>query len=231
MTTSFFLTTLKPYRRRMSYQAYLDLANDTQIMEWVNGEVITYTPPLLEHQNLVSFLHTILRLYAQLLQLGQIIPAPFTVQLWSAGPAREPDLLFLSQDNQNGLSAKQFSGAPDLVVEVVSPSSVTEDRVRKFSEYETAGVREYWLIDPRPRQQQVDFYGLDASGVYQPLPIAENGRFHSPTLPGFWLNVDWLWQDPLPNTQTTFAEIVVSAEGVAPEIKQAYQALLKTLRS
>jgi len=231
MTSSLFLTPVKPYRRRISYQAYLDLANDAQIMEWVNGEVITYMPPLLEHQNLVSYLNTILRLYAQLLQLGQIIPAPFAVQLWPDGPAREPDLFFLSQKNEKGLTAKQFSGAPDIVVEVVSPSSVTEDRVRKFSEYEKAGVREYWLIDPRSRQQQADFYTLDESGVYQPLPIAENGRFHSHILPGFWLNLDWLWQDPLPNTQTTFAEIVVEAEGVAPEIKQAYQTLLKTLKA
>ncbi|HET9224704.1 MAG TPA: Uma2 family endonuclease, partial [Roseiflexaceae bacterium] len=60
--------------------------------------------------------------------------------------------------------------------------------------YQEGGVREYWIIDPRPRKQRADFYVLDDSGMYQPIPIAADGIYRSSVLPNFWLNVNWLWE-------------------------------------
>lgn len=64
-------------------------------------------------------------------------------------------------------------------------------------------MRDYWLIDPRPHQQQADFYRLDTNQAYQPVPLEESpdqaaGVYTSTVLPNFRLRLDWLWQQPLP---------------------------------
>lgn len=99
-------------------------------------------------------------------------------------------------------------GAVDLAIEVISDESVTRDRVDKWREYQAAGVREYWIIDPRPGKQAAEFWALDEYGRYQALPINADGIFHSQVLPGFWLDVAWLQGEELPNVFHCFAQIV-----------------------
>ncbi len=218
-----------PERCRMSYEEYLKFAPDSRLMEWVDGEVIIYMPPVYKHQDVVSFLATLLRLYIHLFNLGKVIVSPFEVKLWPGGPAREPDILFIARPNLTKLTAERFEGAPDLLIEIISPGSVTEDRVRKFTEYEQAGVREYWIIDPRPHQQQADFYGLDEAKIFQPAPLTEDGIYHSAVIPGFWLKTDWLWQEPLPNPQLILAEMITSQADLPAEVKAAYQTIQRWL--
>ncbi|MGH9801602.1 MAG: Uma2 family endonuclease, partial [Blastocatellia bacterium] len=86
-----------------------------------------------------------------------------------------------------------LDGPADLSVEIISPESVRRDRKVKFKEYESAGVGEYWLIDPD--HKKAEFYQLDASGRYQ-LAKLKAGVYHSKAVAGFWLRVDWLWQPP-----------------------------------
>jgi Uma2 family endonuclease len=69
-------------------------------------------------------------------------------------------------------------------------------RGEKFSDYEAAGIREYWLIDPR--RKDAAFYQCD-DGLYSRGSIDADGIYRSKVLPGFWLRVDWLWQQPLPS--------------------------------
>lgn len=214
-----------PQRLKMSYEDYLRLANDSSIMEWVDGEVITYMPPVHEHQRLVLFLCELLNGFIQYFTLGTLIPAPFEVKLWSDGPSREPDIIFISQKNQHKLTEKRFEGAPDLIIEIISPSSVTEDRVYKFTNYMQAGVAEYWIIDPRPRQHHADFYVLGEGQVYHPAPIDDDGLYHSTAIPNFWFNLDWLWQEELPNPQLALAEIMISVETLPSEAKETYERL------
>ena len=129
-----------PKRTKMSYEEYLEHASETRLMEWVDGEVIEYMPAGYLHQNIIRFLLALLNSFVETFQLGVVLPAPFETKLWSNGPSREPDILFISQEQLSKLTNKRFEGSPDLVVEVVSPGSVSEDRVRKFSHYEQAGV-------------------------------------------------------------------------------------------
>lgn len=70
-------------------------------------------------------------------------------------------------------------------------------------------MREYWLIDPEARQ--ADFFHLDDQGVYQPAPVGRDGVYRSGVLPGVWLRVEWLWQEPLPT------EMSVLREWLSPE--------------
>jgi Uma2 family endonuclease len=220
---------IKPDRLKMSYEEYLYLAGESTIAEWVSGEVIRYMPPTDKHQDVSRFLSVLMDLFIGYFDLGILRYAPFEVKLWPDGPSREPDIFFVSKANVSKLSARRYSGGPDLVIEIISRASATEDRVRKFTEYERAGIREYWLVDPRPRQQQCDFYVLDPDQIYQPAAIDENGIYRSTVLPGFWLAIDWLWKVTMPNPQLALAEIMLSSEGLPAEARATFQALYNLL--
>ncbi len=213
-----------PKRIKMSYEQYLELAPDSQKVEWVDGEAIVYMPPQTIHQKVALFLSRLIADFSDFFKLGTVLPAPYEVKLWPGGPSRQPDLLFISSQNLPHLTAERYLGGPDLVVEILSPGSVTEDRVRKFSEYEKAGVREYWIIDPRPHQQQADFFLLGEDQQFHSAPLDEGGIFRSGVLPGFWLELAWLWQEPLPNPQLCLSEIMLTIEDLPEEARRAYQA-------
>jgi len=220
-----------PQHIPMTYEEYLSFTTDAQIVEWVEGEAIVYMPPIHLHQLIVNFLQTFLTNFVEFFNVGSIIPAPFEVKLWPGGPSREPDLIFISHANSSGLKRERFEGAPDLVIEIVSTSSATEDRVRKFTEYERAGVPEYWLLGPRPRKHQADFYTLGEDGYFHSQPIDDDGVFRSLVLPGFWLNVDWLFAGELPTAQTALTEILLTHPNVSAEEKAAYEILRKAKRT
>jgi len=223
------LEALAPQRLRMSYEAYLENAPDSQIMEWVEGEVIIYMPPLYQHQLLITFLDRLLGSYVQFFNLGSLALAPYEVKLWPDGPSREPDLFFVANKGQARLTPARCEGAPDLIIEVISPSTVAEDRVHKFLEYERAGVREYWVIDPRPYQQQADFFVLSEGKVFHPAPLDDKGSFRSSIVPDFRFKIGWLWQEELLNPQLALAEIMMSNETLPAEVKQAYATIHRML--
>ncbi len=219
-----------PQRLKMSYEDYLAYAGESQIVEWDEGEVIVYTPPIDLHQDLVRFLIGLLDSFIVFFNLGVLRPAPFEVKLWPDGPSREPDIFFFGAKKRSQLTDKRFEGAPDLMVEIISPDSVSEDRVRKFTRYEQAGVKEYWIIDPRPHQQQVDFYALGNDNQYHAAPVSDDGRYYSAVLPNFWLKLDWLWAAELPNPQLALAEAMVFIESLPAQVKTTYQSLYDILQ-
>jgi Uma2 family endonuclease len=215
-------------QQKVSYEEYLDRASESRIMEWVNGEVITYMPASDRHQDISRFLATILDTFISFFELGILRYAPFEVKLWLDGPSREPDILFISQEQAGQLHTQRFAGGPALVIEIISPSSVTADRVDKFGEYEAAGVQEYWLIDARPHQEQADFYRLH-DDKFEAVPLTEEGIFHSTVLPHFWLNPAWLTAETLPNAQLIFSEIMLTVPDLSDEVREAYAALRRVL--
>ena len=221
--------------RAASYEAYLALPDDGRLVEWVDGEIIEHMPPTEAHQNIVIYLVALLRDYVNQLNLGRVLVAPFPVRLWPDGPVREPDVLFIGRDKLPLSHPARFEGVPDLVVEIVSPASVTLDRITKFREYEQAGVREYWIIDPRPHQQQADCYGLDDEGHFVPLPPDESGVFWSRAVPGFRIPVNRLWlvgpQDELPSIILPLAEMLADAPSLPDHVRAAYRQLAQSLGS
>lgn len=216
-------------KRKLSYEEYLALPDDGRIVEWVNGEIITHMPATPLHQNVVIFLIKLLSNYIDRLNLGHLLAAPVEVRLWPNGPAREPDVLFIGRERLAQLTERRFEGGPDLVVEVVSPGSVTIDRVDKFLEYEQANVSEYWIIDPRPHQQQADFYIRDAGGRFAAAPLDDEGVFASAVLPGFRLNVAWLWQEELPDAERITAGLLAGAPGLPDELRALYREMARVL--
>jgi Uma2 family endonuclease len=198
-TSATDIATREPPKLHMSYEEFLRWSGEDKHVEWVNGEVIEFMPPLKPHQKLSGFLFSLLQFFVKVFNLGEVLEAPFEVRLTPEGPSREPDVIFISNTHLDRLTDERFNGGPDLVIEIVSADSVTRDRVEKFDEYEAAGVREYWIIDSRPNRHRAEFFRLDAKGVFQPAPVDIDGTFRSEVLLGFWLHTAWLWEsDPDP---------------------------------
>jgi Uma2 family endonuclease len=204
-------TTLAPpsqeKRLRMSYEEFLAWADEDTHAEWVDGEVIIFMPKP-RHQDVVTFVVTLLRLFVQFFHLGRVLTAPVEMKPTPTSNSREPDIIFIAQENLARLTEDRLEGPADVVVEVISGSSVARDRSDKFYEYQEAGVREYWLFDPRPGKERADFWVLDADGKYLPIPPDKGDVYRSTVIPGFWLRTAWLWLEEKPDPQLTFAEIV-----------------------
>lgn len=183
----------------MSYEDYLAISDEGIHAEWVNGEAIVFMPTSWDHQTILNWLSRVLGLYADLLGLGVVQTAPFTMRARPDGPAREPDLVFVTQDHLHYVSGGRLIGPADMVMEFVSPESVRRDRVEKRGGYAAAGIPEYWLIDARPVPSPPILYRLGDDGEYIAVAPDAAGRLHSAALPGFWLDPAWLIQNPLPS--------------------------------
>lgn len=194
-------------RFSMSYDEFQTCAEEGIHAEWVDGEVVVFMPPKTIHQHIVGFLYNLLSLYVSFFDLGTVLMAPFEMRARPDGPAREPDLLFIAREHLDRLTTERLNGPADLIVEVVSDSSVARDRVDKFYEYQAIAVREYWIIDPRPGKERVDCYALTTQGRFQAIIPDEHGRYHATVLPRFWFRPDWFQQETFPNPVTILAEI------------------------
>ncbi|HLJ81499.1 MAG TPA: Uma2 family endonuclease [Ktedonobacterales bacterium] len=203
----------------VTYEAFLDWADEDTHAEWVDGKVIMASPVSLRHQDIVNFLLDILSTYVRIHALGKVADGPFQMKLATSG--REPDLLFVTTEHVDRLQSTYLNGPADLVVEVVPPESVSRDWTTKFAEYQKAGIPEYWVIDSV--RNDAAFYQLNEAGQYQRIAPDANGVYTSRIVPGFWLRVAWLWQDSLPQTVPTLLEIDrdTYAEYLRNELRQA----------
>lgn len=191
-------TTVPTTRGYVTFEEYLAQSSDTRICEWVDGQVITMPGASFEHQTLDKFLLTIMNLYVESKDLGIVLSSPFTMKLEAQRRGREPDILFVGKQRLHLFKKTYLDGAADLAVEIISPESVGRDRGEKFVEYEAAGIREYWLIDPERRQ--AEFYRINSEGFYQLISTPE-GVFRSEVLPEFFLRVEWFWRESLPTIE------------------------------
>jgi len=181
---------------RMSYEEFLAWADEGAHVEWVDGEVVFMSPVSTEHQLLAAFLAALLQFFVEANKLGLVLTAPFQMKLAVRPSGREPDVIFIARERRADLKKAYLDGPADLAIEVISPDSRARDRGDKYYEYEQAGVREYWLLDPI--RKQAEFYRLGSDGLYSVVAIGEDAIFCSVVLEGLWLKVDWLWQEPLP---------------------------------
>ena len=203
---------------RMGYEEWLAWANDEVRSEglrseWVDGEVIVFDMPKVIHQRILFFVATLMSMHARRFNLGEVFVAGTEMWLASRPSARQPDIMFVAAAHLDRVTADRLDGPADLIVELISDDSVTRDRRDKLAEYEAAGVPEYLMIDPRPRQRRTAFYRLGADGLYLPVRPDETGRYRSAVLPGFALDPAWLWQDPLPDPEALLPPRWVSATG------------------
>jgi Uma2 family endonuclease len=173
------------------FEAWCD--EDTKA-DYVDGEVIVMTPESTLHGLSEARFGGLLEIFAGENDLGEVISSGNTQVRLRVGLRRNPDVIFVRKARAHIIRENYIDGAPDLVMEFVSPESETRDWQEKFAEYEAAGVGEYWVIDRR-LQRAAAFY-LDDDGLYHPITPKE-GKLYSHVLPGFWVKLEWFWQTPL----------------------------------
>lgn len=162
-------------------------------VELILGKVFRMSPaPSTHHQHCVSALNAIF--YNHLINKPcRVFPAPFDVIFpLSAEPDTvvQPDVTVVC--DQSKITERGCIGVPDLVVEVVSRSSVKRDLHEKYNLYESAGVKEYWLVNPMDRS--VVIFVLQATGQYQPAkPLTYGDKATSQVLAGLVIEVDDLF--------------------------------------
>ena len=132
---------------KLTYEDYCAAPADNRY-ELLDGELIMVPAPNLKHQQVQVRLGQCLWRFIRDHKLGEMFYAPCDVVL-SDNDIVQPDLLFVSREREHLLSGgKNVQGAPDLVVEILSPSSAEQDRGKKRALYGKHGVTEYWLVDP-----------------------------------------------------------------------------------
>jgi Uma2 family endonuclease len=182
------------YRARMTEEEFERWAMAERVRaEWVEGEVILMSPVSYDHTNILEWLMWLLKLYTTKHQLGEVHGPEYMNRL--KGRRRLPDIFFVAKGRERLFTKTYLSGPADLIVEVVSPDSQSRDWRDKYLEYESNGVREYWIVDPL--SEAAEFYELTDGKYVAIRPKKEVIR--SVVLDGFWLQIDWLWQKPLPD--------------------------------
>lgn len=151
----------------MTYADLEQLPEDiSQRQEIILGELFVSPSPVPNHQVVLGNLFMQLSTHVAERRLGLVLMAPVDVKLTEYNLV-VPDLLFVARDRLAIIGAQAIEGAPDLVVEILSPSTARQDRVRKLALYATHGVREYWLVDSGAKRLQVLTL---VHGRYEPIP-------------------------------------------------------------
>lgn len=141
---------VQPTQTQTNAKEYFELPEyqDTQFIQLIDGQVITPMPPTLKHQTIVGNIFFLFKMIVKKLG-GLAFVAPAEVWL-DDDNVYEPDVMYISSENI-GIAQQdkmRVKGAPDLVVEVLSPGTARYDRQEKYQAYERHGVLEYWIVDP-----------------------------------------------------------------------------------
>ena len=171
---------------KLTYEDYAKTPDDER-WELLNGELTRMPSPVESHQLLIVDLGTPIHIFVKERSLGRVIFAPYDVVL-SDTVVVQPDILFVSNERAHIRTRANIQGAPDLVVEVLSPSTAQKDRTIKLDLYAQHGVKECWLVDPDSMTVMVLLMGrsrFELVGVY-----GRGQTLISPTLHGFTLDLD-----------------------------------------
>ena len=131
---------------KQTYEDYCRVPDDKRY-ELLNGELMMVPAPNIRHQSILLVLGSELRRFVQEHELGEVFVAPVDVVL-SDTDVVQPDVLFISRAREDRITDENVRGAPDLVIEILSPSTADRDLGYKHELYGRHGVLEYWIIDP-----------------------------------------------------------------------------------
>ena len=182
------ITAVKP-KPKLTYEDYASLPDDERC-ELIDGELIPMPSPKEIHQRILLLLGASWLWFVLERRLGAVYAAPFDVIL-STTNVVQPDLIFVSSARAHIITEDNIRGAPDLVVEILSPSTAGYDRTTKRNLYARHGVGEYWLIDPYAKTATALILG--ANGYDTHAVYGEGDTLTSPTLAGFALNLSDLF--------------------------------------
>ncbi len=178
-----------PGQGHWTYNHYAAL-DDGQRYEIVDGVLFMTPSPSPWHQAIATLFATYLTIHVQFTGLGRVYAAPLDVEL-SPVDVFQPDVLVVLNAGREKITESHIIGAPDLVVEVASPSTEKQDRFKKLRAYARAGVREYWLANPTTRKVEVLML---EGGAYQSMGFFQGeDRLPSRVVPHFPVQVKQLF--------------------------------------
>ena len=180
---------LQPKHIKLTVRGYMGIPEaDDKRYELIDGELILAPSPVTQHHRISRNLRRALDEFVEPQSLGELFYAPMDVVL-SDHDVFQPDILFISNNRLHIIGDRNIQGAPDLVIEILSPSTETRDRDIKLEQYLRFGVREYWLIDPQERFSKPGDTEFETVRVYP-----EGTTATSPTLEGIQVEVDRLFE-------------------------------------
>ncbi len=180
-----------PVQTRLTVADYDRLPDDGPRYELINGELIEMPAPTTLHQRLLMrFVRSLDRLVEEE-NAGEVFVSPFDVELLNSAIV-QPDVLFVSRTRSQIVTEKRVVGAPDLVVEISSPSTADHDLGDKRELYRASGVLEYWFIDTEARSATV--WILDGDQYIALRPEAD-GLLWSTVIDGFTVDMERLFTD------------------------------------
>jgi Uma2 family endonuclease len=166
--------TLQTSQRPLTIRDFESFPDDGNRYEILGGLLSVSPAPTLEHQRIVLRIAVALQRYFEEVPSGEVFVAPIDVEL-SMYDIVEPDVVVVLDANASVKQTKRIVGAPDVVVEVISPSSELHDRARKAALYAMNGVREYWLVDPGTKTFDVlALRDSDYEKLAQPTGVAQS---------------------------------------------------------
>ena len=174
----------------LTYEDYCALPDDGKRYEIIEGELYGTPSPRRAHQELAGNLFVVLKPFVTARRLGTVFIAPFDVILEETSVV-VPDLLFVAQDRVEIVTDRGVRGAPDLIVEILSPGTARRDRVEKAKLYARHGVRHYWLADPEARILEV--YELGEGQYRRAASLADDDSFSPSLFPGLTIPLSSLW--------------------------------------
>ena len=188
-----------------------DLLTAEDFLEWLepgrradllDGEIFMHSPVSIRHAELLNFLDRLLGTYVDRHRLGRLYREVVAVRL-SSRNVFQPDLAFYRAARQGMIRDNHVEGAPDLVVELLSPGTADRDIGPKFAEYEQHGVIEYWILDPETLAHRC--YRRDGELLVE--CAQEEARIESQVVPGFFVMREWLDPARLPQITESLEQI------------------------
>ncbi len=176
--------------QKMSLKEFLSLPEDGPKYELEYGEIVELTRPTFEHNELLLNLAMILKTHIRANQLGRLRMDILVVLDELTHLAYAPDLIFVATENLAVIQDGCVYGAPDLVVEILSPSTANRDHFTKFKAYHKTGVPWYWIIDPSGPGIEEHHHTPD--GYLRTATVECDARFHPGLFPDLTIDLNTL---------------------------------------
>jgi Uma2 family endonuclease len=198
-----------PVAMRVTEEEFYSEQGADSPYQYLAGELVVCEPVSTLHDDLGCFLGAMMRIIFEERGDGLVKGSRYPMRLdskWSP----EPDVMVVRADNAHRIGTQRLDGPADLVIEVASPGDVRRALRLKLPRYLEARIPEIWVVDPYAQSVRVETLAAakTPAGAAYHSRVVTAGRLESAVFPGFWIDVSWLWQQPLPHTLACVRQIL-----------------------